>query len=300
MPTTIKSVRQVVSKSEITVIADTDSKQLIDIQFRGRPSLSGSQKKKYKKSGKEACHRLGVAIIKQEIRQEFIGTALDISTDNLKYVSLKYLNGTEQFSDKEKLQDVLDSLAKKIASQYLGKVRDDGNLFSGGGKQNNLSGKLVMLLDNYIKMGKERFVREAKLPIRIPKDCRLANDRDAYRLLREELGCDVLPIENWADLCEWYFAANFDESDSQDKIDETQRWLGGIFKPAEKDLARRKKAEIKRQNECRARAICRFKGAYGLMGLYAHPVAAPHDAAGPGEVRAGEPLAGAAAKKLKT
>ncbi|OYK80256.1 hypothetical protein CbuD7D7780_05715 [Coxiella burnetii] len=61
------------------VVLELHSDVIAGIDFQGRPSLSSTQKKEYR--GYEACHRVGLPIIKKEIFNDYVGKTLD--TDGL-------------------------------------------------------------------------------------------------------------------------------------------------------------------------------------------------------------------------
>src|SRR3990167_10636896 len=72
-PTTEEYEFPVVSGSHIVLKIEGDV--IAGIDFTNRPRLSSGQQREYK--GYEACHRIGLPIIKREICNAYLGKTLD-------------------------------------------------------------------------------------------------------------------------------------------------------------------------------------------------------------------------------
>lgn len=249
-----KKTFPVVSGSNIALTLQQNT--LVDIEFIGRPSLTLSQQKQFK--GYEACHRVGVAIIKQEIKQKYIGSKLDEVTPDL---DIRRLYSRKRHTREDKIE----KLGKEIAKAWLDAFRNDGNIFTGNPIHNNFAGKLSLLLQPYFSLGKDKFDHKLKTgsyTIDIPLNCEKFGDKDFYKTVREELNANSIEISTWSDLCAWYFCANYDESPDTKKAQREKNFSMLIGKKKE---SQQQQTELTKRDT----AMTRFKNAYNLHGLCA-------------------------------
>lgn len=177
----------------------------------------------------------------------------------------------------------IDALVQPINQEWRNLFRDPTNIFAGDPEHNNFSGKLCLLLYPYFLEGKEAFEEKLEasrstpktVSIPIPRDKQIGpNDRDGYKILRETLRprnhpeepeVDTIEIPSWEALCEWYFAANYDESTPPMTAAAAKTTSVASFFLTSEQLKKRKQTE---GDGLRSAAICRFKQAFQLQDLY--------------------------------